>query len=301
MTDVPRVLVNGPASWNILVRVAALPDARPQTLFASGHRDALGGTSAGKALTLTALGLDVTLRTVLGDDDEARQVRAALEVPGLRLEAVPAAAGRTERHLNLMADDGSRVSVYLELPQARADADGVAALVRDADAVVLDLADHSRELLDAVRAAGRPVWCDVHDHDGLADYQQPFVEAADVLLVSDTRLADPAEYLRSARDGGCRLAVCTRGAEGALALDADGWWDVPAARAESVVDTNGAGDAFFSGLLAATLAGAPTPVALAHAAAAGALAVGTDDLGAPHASPAAVADLARHVDVRRIA
>jgi len=296
-----RVLVNGPASWNTLVRVGALPDARPQTLFASGHRDALGGTSAGKAVTLAALGVDVTLRTVLGDDDEARRVRAALDVPGVRLEAVRAAAGRTERHLNLMADDESRVSVYLELPQAAHPADDVEALVRDVDAVVLDLADHSRALLDAVRATGRPVWCDVHDHDGLADYQRPFVEAADVLLVSDVRLADPAEYLREARAGGCRLAVCTRGAQGALALDADGWWDVPTAPAASVVDTNGAGDAFFSGLLAATLAGAPTPIALAHAAATGALAVGTVELGAPHATPAAVAELARRVDVRRIA
>jgi sugar/nucleoside kinase (ribokinase family) len=301
---VHRVLVNGPAAWNLLVDVAGLPDARPQTLFASGHREAVGGTSAGKALTLAALGADVTLRTVLGDDEQGARVRAALDRPGLRLVAVPARDGRTERHLNLMADDGSRVSVYLELPEPadlpRA-ADDPHELAARADAVVLDLAGHSRDLLEPVRASGTPLWCDVHDHDGRADFQQPFVDAADVLVVSDARLDDAAAYLRAARDGGCRLAVCTRGGEGALALDADGWWDVPAAPVAEVVDTNGAGDAFLAGLLVATLDGLPVPQALAWASAAGALAVGTTALGAPHASREAVALLARRVDVRRIA
>jgi acarbose 7IV-phosphotransferase len=298
---VHRVLVNGPASWNLLVSVAELPELRPQTLFASAHRDALGGTSAGKALTLAALGADVTLRTLLADDDAGERVRAALRRPGVRLVAVPARDGRTERHLNLMSDDGSRLSIYLELPQPDPDAAGdPLELVRDADAVVLDLADHSRDLLDAVRATGTPLWCDVHDHDGRGEYQQPFVDAADVLVVSHNRLEDPRAYLRAAVDGGCRLAVCTRGAEGALALDGDTWWEVSAAPTSEVLDTNGAGDAFLAGLLLATLDGAPVPQALAWASAAGALAVATTELGAPDASRDSVATLAERVEVRRL-
>src|SRR5690606_23017090 len=111
---VPRVLVNGPASWNTLIRLPSLPEPRSQTLFASGHHDGLGGTSAGKALTLAALGVDVTLRTALGDDREGGLVREALALSRLSLVVQP--AERTERHVNLMADDGSRVSLYLELP-----------------------------------------------------------------------------------------------------------------------------------------------------------------------------------------
>ena len=262
----PRVLVNGPASWNTLVRLPALPEPRSQTLFASSHHDGLGGTSAGKALTLAALGVDVTLRTAIGDDGEGSLVRAALAHPRISLVVQQVAA--TERHVNLMADDGARVSLYLELPSP---GPGPVPSLDGVDAAVLDLADHSRPLLAAARAAGVPVWCDVHDDDGLADYPRDFAAAADVLLVSAARLTDPRAYLSGAVARGCRLAVCTDGGDGALALDADGWIEVPAAPVADVVDTNGAGDAFLAGLLSGVLDGLPVEAALARASAAGAI------------------------------
>ncbi|MBB2921474.1 carbohydrate kinase family protein [Cellulomonas cellasea] len=289
----PHVLVNGPASWNTLVQVAALPDARPQTLFASGHRDALGGTSAGKALTLARLGVDVTLRTAVGDDDAGDRIRAALSQPGLDLVVDPL-PGPSERHLNLMADDGGRLSVYLDLPPEPGPAPATvqAALAR-ADAVVLDLAGHSRELLPAVRAAGVPLWCDVHDDDGRAPFQREFAEAADVLVVSADRLDDVEGYLDRHVARGARWAVCTRGRDGALALGRDeGWWTVSAVPV-TAVDSNGAGDGFTAGLLAASLRGLPLPDALRHAAAAGALTVASAELSAPGITPGAVEELAR--------
>ncbi|WP_421734182.1 carbohydrate kinase family protein [Cellulomonas sp.] len=291
----PRVLVNGPASWNTLVRLPTLPEPRSQTLFASGHHDGLGGTSAGKALTLAALGVDVTLRTALGDDREGSLVRAALAHDRITLEVQP--VERTERHVNLMADDGSRVSLYLELP---APGPGPIPPLDGVDAAILDLADHSRPLLAAARAARVPVWCDVHDDDGVGDYPRDFVAAADVLLVSAARLADRRAFLSDAVARGCRLAVCTDGAAGALALDADGWIEVPAATVAEVVDTNGAGDAFLAGLLSGVLDGMPVEGALARASAAGAIAVTTRALGAPDATITAVDRLARTVGVRRV-
>jgi sugar/nucleoside kinase (ribokinase family) len=290
--------VVGPASWNTLVRLDALPEPRSQTLFAAGHHDGLGGTSAGKAVTLAALGVDVLLRTVVGDDEDGARVRAALTHPRISLDALPARDGRTERHVNLMAADGGRVSLYLSLPSPAVAPDAGAGL-DGARVAVVDLAEHGVPVLAAARAGGVPVWCDLHDDDGVAEFQRPFAEGADVLLVSDARLADPAAYLRARVDAGARLAVCSRGPSGALALDAGGFWEVPAAPVEGVVDTNGAGDAFLAGLLAATLAGLGTPEALAHASAAGAAAVTTQALAAPHATPRALAALASRVDVRR--
>ncbi|MBO9553910.1 PfkB family carbohydrate kinase [Cellulomonas sp.] len=294
----PRVVVNGPAAWNTLVQLPALPEPRSHTLFASGHTDGLGGTSAGKAVTLAALGVDVTLRTLLGDDREAGLVRAALTHPRIDVRGEPARDGRTERHVNLMADDGGRVSVYLELPSAVADASPE--LLAGIDAAVLDLADHSRPLLARSRAAGVPVWCDVHDDDGDATYAREFADAADVLLVSHVRLADPRAYLDARVAAGATLVVCTRGAAGAIARDAGGWWEVPVAPVDEVVDTNGAGDAFLAGLLSGVLDGLPTAAALARASACGALAVSDPRLGAPSATTAAADVLAARVEVRRV-
>ena len=45
-----RAFVAGPASWNTLVRLERLPESRPHMVRAQGHHQALGGTSAGKAL-----------------------------------------------------------------------------------------------------------------------------------------------------------------------------------------------------------------------------------------------------------
>jgi acarbose 7IV-phosphotransferase len=300
---VNHVVVHGPVSWNTVIHLPALPSPVPHMELATAHHDGLGGTSAGKAVTLAALGVPTTLVTTTSDDEQAARVITALRSgrggADLRILARPALGGRTERHVNVVADDGSRLSLYLELPTAPPADDEVLVALRTADAAVLDLAVGSRPLLDVARAAGVPVWCDVHDDDGTGDFPRAFAAAADVLLVSDARLADPRARLRAAVERGASLAVCTRGALGALACDADGWWEVGIADGGPVVDAEGAGDAFLAGLLRATLAGEPRPVALAQAAATGALAVTHTGLAAPHADPATVAALARTVRVTR--
>ena len=80
------------------------------------------------------------------------------------------------------------------------------------DVAVVDLAEWSRPLLARARAAGKPVWCDVHDYDGTAAFHRPWVEAADVLLLNDDGMADPLPFMRARVAAGTSLVVCTRGA-----------------------------------------------------------------------------------------
>lgn len=65
------------------MHVAELPDPTPHTVFAQWFHEALGGTSAGKALNLRRLGLDVTLSTLVGGDATGEQIVGALRAEGI--------------------------------------------------------------------------------------------------------------------------------------------------------------------------------------------------------------------------
>lgn len=258
----PEVLVVGPASWNHLVRLPALPDPHPHQEFARGDHHAVGGTSAGKALHLTELGRRTLLATTVGDDADGARVEAELRRAGVDL--LLERTGPTERHLNLMADDGGRLSLYLATPADPVPGalDPVVAAMAGSRALVMDLAPRARLLLDAARAAGADIWTDLHDYDGAAGFHRPFLAAARYVFCSADRLPDPVRFLHAAVDGGARVAVCTRGAAGAVAVDADHREHAVPAVPVEVVDTNGAGDGFVAGFLHATLDGADAGEAL---------------------------------------
>jgi sugar/nucleoside kinase (ribokinase family) len=275
-------VVVGPASWNTLVRLDELPEPRPHTVFARDHVRTLGGTSAGKALHLADLGTPVTLVTAVGDDVEAELVLGSLACAGERLEVLAhRATGPTEQHLNLMTDDGERVSVYLSVPAEPAGLDDahVAERLAGADHVVLDLSASGLELLDAARAGGAELWTDLHDYDGAGEFHRPFADAAAHVFLNDDGTDDHPALMRALLDRGATTVVCTLGAKGAVALTRDGWAECPAEPAD-VVDTNGAGDAFFARFLSAHLTGAETGECLR---------AGTRQavraLGSPHLSP----------------
>ncbi|GAA1284671.1 carbohydrate kinase family protein [Saccharothrix xinjiangensis] len=258
----PKVFVAGPVSWNRLVLLDRLPEARPHTTFATGHRSTVGGTSAGKALNLASLDAEVILRTVVGDDEPAREVLAVLADAGVEVIA-ETVEGATEQHLNLMDPHGGRVSIYLELPvlrQPRHDERALAALA-EADVAVIDLAEHARPLLARAREAGVPVWCDLHDYDGVSGFHRDFLDAADRVFLNDDGFAHH-DALLGFLDSLGKPAVATLGAEGAVAVEDGQVRTAPAAPVERVVDANGAGDAFFSGFLVAHVGGADIGAAL---------------------------------------
>lgn len=254
----PTVVVAGPASWNTLVRLDRLPEPRPQTVFARETVRTLGGTSAGKTLHLADLGMPVRLVTTVGTDAEADLVLGALDRDGIELVA-RRADGPTEQHLNLMTDAGERLSVYLATPASPGPPS--AEVLAGAGHVVLDLSPLGLELLPAARASGATLWTDLHDYDGAAEYHRPLADACSHLFFNDDGTSDHRAVMEGLLARGATTVVCTLGARGAVALTADGWSTCPAEQVD-VVDTNGAGDAFFAGFLVAHLRGEDTTACL---------------------------------------
>ena len=288
-----RVLVVGGVSWDSILQLGDLPEPRAQTVFSRGFHETVGSTGAGKALNLARLGLDVTLHAFVGADPFGALVRERLAAEPLRFVAEHDPRG-TERHVNLMADDGRRISIYAAYAtfEPHYDAARLEALIADTDVVALNIINYARTLIPTIKRLGKPLWCDIHDWDGRNDYHRDFVAAADVLFMSDGAMPDTPAFMAAQIAAGKSLVVATRGAAGASALDATGrWHHTPAYPVPRVVDTNGAGDAFFSGLLYAHARGHALPRALRLAAIVGARCVSHPELADPALTAATVEGL----------
>jgi sugar/nucleoside kinase (ribokinase family) len=278
--NAPRIVVAGPAAWNTMVLLDRLPEPRPHAVFARGSVRTLGGTSAGKVLHLSDLGVAATIVADVGTDPEGDLILAALghargaEVLARRV------AGPSEQHLNLMTDAGERLSIYLALPGPSPEPDPAAvSRVARAEHVVLDLGAVGRNLLPAAVASGATLWTDLHDYDGVAEFRQPFADACSYVFLNDDGTDDHRELMTSLLERGASTVVCTLGARGAVARTAEGWFECPAEPTE-VLDTNGAGDAFFAGFFAAHVGGAGTAECLRAGAR-----QATRALGSRHLSP----------------
>lgn len=292
------IVISGPVAWNQIVYLDHLPEPRPHMQFAQESYETIGATSAAKALNLAALGHDVTVRTVLGSDGTADRLRTLLSAAGVAVHAA-VVQGESERHLNLMTDEGERVSLYLSSPAERTvDTAAFAALIQDAAAIVMDLSLSSRELLQTAVASGIPLWTDIHDYDGTSEFHAPFIAAASYVFMNADGMAEPEPFMQSCVEAGASAVVCTLGERGAIAYDAEGLHRVDAVPTE-VRDSNGAGDAFFSGFLHASLGGASMAEALADAAAQAAVALRSRHLHPVLDDVLGMSTTGRHTDTHK--
>ena len=257
--------VCGPVSWNHILVLDTLPAPVPHMQFARDAWWTVGGTSAGKALHLQALGRHPVLHALIADDDAGRSVSRSLAAAGVEVRAYP--SEHTESHVNLMDPTGGRVSLYVQVPTAPSDeavAQAARGMSRSTHAIV-DLSPFGAAVLATLSAApSKPmIWADLHDYDGTSEFHEPFVRHSDVVFMNDDAVDDPWQLLDSCLARGPRLAVCTRGAQGAIALEAGGRrTSVPAAAVGVIADTNGAGDAFMAGFLDAYARGANVAASL---------------------------------------
>lgn len=218
-------------------------------------------------------------------------MRERFREAGVRLHELP--DDKTEQHTNLMNPDGERISIFAGQRTFSPPVQPTfGAVVRQADVVVLDIINWSRGLIPLVRKLGKPVWCDLHDYDGVNPYHRDYVEAADYVFGSAEALPDPDGFARDFIARGKKLVVMTCGVDGAFAVTEGGKrFDVEAVTAFGLTDTNGAGDAFFAGFLHGFRQGEGMRACLEFGSLTAALCVASRELVHPELSAAKLAEL----------
>jgi acarbose 7IV-phosphotransferase len=259
-----KILVLGGISYNLMVDVTEFPTQQPQTIHAERFHETLGSTGAGKSMALKRLGMEVRFHGVIGEDRYGDLIRERMNAEQIPFFYDVDPQG-TERHVNLMKrETGERLSLFLQSPseQIALNEERIEALMAEADVVFLNIAPYCRRFLPLLQKHRKSVWCDLHSYDGKSAYFDDFIDHAHVLQFSSDANPYYEETMKTLQQKGKELVICTHGAEGATAVDADGQWHSVAGLPYEVVDTNGAGDNFFAGVLVGRTLGHSVEVAL---------------------------------------
>lgn len=293
-----NILVLGGVSWNMMIYLGEFPAPHSQTIFSHDYHETAGSTGAGKALNLVKLGFDVTLHGLIGEDEYGRKLLNYFAATPIHFLYDIDPAG-TKRHINLMDEGDGRISIFINSGtfEPVIDWSRLETAVAQADIVALNIINYCRQAIPLLKKHGKEIWVDLHSYDGQETYHHDFIAAADVLFFSSDDMPDYRTFMQTQIANGKKLVVATHGSRGSTALTAaNEWIETPiiATYNDAKVDTNGAGDAFFSGTLAGYAKVLLIETSLRWGTIAAGMCVTSPDLAHPDLSETAVANLAKN-------
>jgi ribokinase len=205
---------------------------------------------------LTRLGNRATLLSILGQDLAVASVRAEFAAHYIDDSYVVETAAQTARSVIMYDKNGKRkIIVDLKDYQEQTYPHGKfeRALPQCGMAVLCNI-NFTRPMLSLAKQAGKSIATDVHTIEELEDdYNRDYMEAADILFMSDELLPCPPEEWAQEVMGrySPEVLVIGMGKKGALmAVKKDEYLGTfPALNVRPVVNTIGAGDALFSAFL----------------------------------------------------
>ena len=221
-----------------------------------GLQSTVSGVGFNIAAALTKLGNQVFFASLIGSDESGLLARKALTQLGVSDRFVLERSSATAQSVILYDPDGRRqIHVDLKDIQELRYPQSVArkALV-GCDLAVLCNINFSRNMIKFAKESGVPIATDVHTLADIKDpYNRDFMDAADILFLSDEALTASPESVAQAllAEYGVNILVIGLGDKGALLAVREAGFigRYPAVFTRTRVNTIGAGDAMFAAFL----------------------------------------------------
>lgn len=276
------VVVLGQIARDLVLRVAEVPGAG-QSADVRERREMLGGKGANQAVGLAQLGGHVALIGVVGADGTGEKLLAQAKADHIDVSHVVRRAGVATALIVDVVDDSGHWRYLEHIPRetlaSERDVFAASALIRSAEAVIVQLQQPPETALEAARlarAAGVRVVLDGVPgglHDELlahADVLRADRKEAELLAGKEIKsVADAVEAGRALVERGLSLTVLDAAGRGNVFVTRTGHEFLPLSDVP-VVDTTGAGDALVATLTYALTSGEPLPKAARLAVAAAA-------------------------------
>jgi ribokinase len=251
------ILVSGLINIETTLRVKGFPiPYTPVTYPFHGVNVTVSGVGYNIAKALTRLDDEVRFVSIIGKDAAALQVRTELSQDGIPDTFILSRIKETARSVILYDETGKR-QIHVDLKDIQDQCypfDIFDQALSGCDLVSLCNINFSRPMLKRARDSGKLIATDVHTISDLYDeYNQDFMEAAQILFMSDEALpTTPEDWAKQVIGAhGTEIVVIGLGSQGALlSVRSDNFLErIPAVQTRPVVNTIGAGDALFSAFI----------------------------------------------------
>lgn len=251
-----KILVSGLLNIETTVSVRGFPiNYYPIDYPFFGINSSVSGVGFNIAKSLTTLGDDVRLISLLGKDDEGERILKQLHKDGIKVDNIRQNIKDTPCSIVLFDSTGKR-QIYCDLKDIQEQTINPEDIsnLDDCDIAVLCNINFNRELIKKAKQLGVLIATDVHVLNDINDeYNRDFMENADILFLSDERLPCIAEDFiwQIGNHYHNKIIVIGMGAKGAMLLDSEKneVSMISSFNNGKIVNTIGAGDALFSSFL----------------------------------------------------
>lgn len=289
MSDKKKILLVGSANMDLSMNVCRVPDAGETIIDDGGVAYTPGGKGANSAIAITRLGGDCVFCAKLGADIHGQRLYNYYKEVGIDTTYIKADQDHPTGLAVVIkeADGNNRIVVYPGANSHITNESVVEAFDCNPDALYLGFEIPFQIAVAAAKVAsakGIPIFVDAAPAD--KNYELENLPELEIFSPNETETLEytgikPAgieSSLRAAlamyRRVKCKYLVIKQGSRGAFLYDGKRYYTFPAIRADKVVDTTAAGDAFTAALTMEYLRnGGDIKAAIVYANAAGAITV----------------------------